>query len=388
MSWYGPLSLPDPGLHVPAAYALSTGQSLAVDSDRVHWLVGDGTLLSAPGRNETVTTLLASPWHDPGLDAQRTVLDRAPTTTMMLQTRANQYPPLPGYLPQAAGMLMARHAGGSAWDQLQAGRVANLLCYMLAGMAAVLLAGGRRWAFVTALANPACVFLASSMSADAMAIAVCALVTALAMRLTRRDSTGARIAFVAAGALLVPLKLVYATLLLLPLPARSMTRRARATITTTPLLLGGIPYLLWSRAYARPFARPGLDTGANLAHLLAHPAGDLMQITASTAAALWQTLTDSPPTTVAILLVCLTLPHDTRPDPAKALTASAAGVLSLLMTTGMLLITWNTTPDTGTWTTPLTGFQERYLLPLLTLPAYTLENTTTTSKHARHAPAR
>lgn len=94
------------------------------------------------------------------------------------------YSPL-AYLPQAIGMNIGKVIGvGPVWIGYL-GRLVMLASWIGMLYLAIRLSPVGKWAFVAVALNPASLFLASSLSADAMAIGVVALFAALVLYLRR-----------------------------------------------------------------------------------------------------------------------------------------------------------------------------------------------------------
>jgi hypothetical protein len=86
------------------------------------------------------------------------------------------------YLPQAAGIALGRAAGLSPLGLLYAGRLANLVFWLILIRAAIGMAPLGKWLFALPALLPSTVFLAASLSVDAMAIGLAFLLAALALR--------------------------------------------------------------------------------------------------------------------------------------------------------------------------------------------------------------
>lgn len=130
-------------------------------------------------------------------------------------------------------------------------------------------------------------------------------------------------------------------------------------------------YLAWTHAYGRVNAIA--DIQANRQHLLANPLRSFATLASSGIADVWKTLaTDQmflAVATVCALALITAARHGTH--PIRTLTAITAAALCIGLTMGTLALTWNHLPDIP-WGQALHVYQQRYLLPLLTLPAYTL----------------
>lgn len=229
LSAFGPLTLPDPDLHVPATLAASgveTRTRTAADGAGNTVRIMDVALsraLMAGYDNRTVTDILAS--GPVAIEA-----DGPDAGAMLVPTRTNQYPPL-AYLPAGLAARIMRLAGRGWHAQLQAGRVMNLACTLLSGLLAIRLAGGRSWAMMLILTDPIRLFLAASLNADWMIGALAALMAALALR---PESKACRIGFIACCLPLAALKLAYLPFALLPRAAGGRSRRRRLAPSPRP----------------------------------------------------------------------------------------------------------------------------------------------------------
>lgn len=189
------------------------------------------------------------------------------------------------YLPQAAGIAVARGLGASTFAQLVAGRIANLLAYLALMAAAVRLAPmGQRVLLAVALTAPA-LHLAATVSGDPMNFALPALLIAWclrlrldpAARLTRASRIGLGL-LILSLALLKPLFLLLAAIVWLVPERHFGGRRARASFLGWTLGAALLLSIAWNAAY--PFL-PGKywGTGANpkaaIAGILAEPVAAL-----------------------------------------------------------------------------------------------------------------
>lgn len=151
------------------------------------------------------------------------------------------------YLPSAAGIGTARLLGMSPYHAVFAGRLAALLAYGAAGLAALLLARRGQALLFCTLAVPMAISLGASLNQDGLLIAVSALAAALASRgpEDRPARLGAAALICAVATVKLPY-LVLAAMLLLPLGDggwRALARRAGL------VALIALPALAWT-AYA------------------------------------------------------------------------------------------------------------------------------------------
>ncbi len=123
------------------------------------------------------------------------------------------------YIPQAVGMFMANALGLSAYWILCFGRLSNLFFYTILMYTAIRITPvGKNLFFLVAL-MPMSLFLAASVSYDAMVMGIAAIFTALLLRLIFDEryelSSGAFAQIIILASMLVFLKTVYYPLILL-----------------------------------------------------------------------------------------------------------------------------------------------------------------------------
>ncbi len=170
------------------------------------------------------------------------------------------------YVPSALGMAAAKLLGAGPYDAVQTGRLVNVLCVVLAGAAALLLARRGHALLFCTMTFPMTLSLAASFNQDGLLIVSCALAAAL---LTRTES---RRSYWTAAAILgcvVAVKLPYAPLLaalLLPLPPpREWLRRDGLLRRVGIALLVALPGVLWTwyalRNVSSPFMWPPYEAG-------------------------------------------------------------------------------------------------------------------------------
>lgn len=178
-----PFQVPDEPTHFYRAYALSEGEP---------WAQGEGEELGAAlpaSLEELGTDLLGDLPFRPGrtiapekiLRALRVPLEEERRAFIDYRTSA-QFTLVP-YLPQAAGIAIARGLGAPALGLLYAARLANLL------VATALIAAGLRrlpsysWLLTLLALTPMALFLRASVSADALSTALAFLLAGTVARL-------------------------------------------------------------------------------------------------------------------------------------------------------------------------------------------------------------
>ncbi len=166
------------------------------------------------------------------------------------------------YVPSAAVMAVAESLRMVPMAAIQAGRFLNLGCFLVLGMAALLVARRGRAVFLCVLSVPMTVSLAASLNIDGLLIPTAVLAAALLTRDDAKPAAGRswpgrswRLAAVAlAGiAMAKPPFLPLLAALLLPLPARRDWPALRRAFTTRLVLVAllAVPVLGWSAYIAR-----------------------------------------------------------------------------------------------------------------------------------------
>ena len=189
------------------------------------------------------------------------------------------------YLPQAAGIAMARQLGGGVFEQLIAGRMLNVWVYLALMAAAAWVAPcGRRLLVLFALTAPA-LHLAASVSADPLNVALPALLFAWCLRLRLDDTSRlTRRSLWGLGLMLVSLSLlkpIYVLLsgmaLLVPVRHFGSVRERRIFLMAT-IGAGLALTLAWNAAYPFMPGRywgTGADPKAVLLHIIQAPRASL-----------------------------------------------------------------------------------------------------------------
>ena len=291
------------------------------------------------------------------------------------------YSPLP-YVPQAVAIALARRAGADVAILFYTARLANAVAAILVLACAVrVLPLAKEAAMVTGLL-PMALSLYASISPDALGISSAYLFTALSLRsLTDKKWTPGGIWMAAlAGTIFTSLKVVYAPLLLLGLPALATNRRAtliaHAIIVCTAV---GITLAWLSSIHdVAIFVREGTDAHAQLHRVLHYPGHFGLAVWRALLANRfygesmigvlgWLTL-PLPDLAYVLPVVALVVASSLRtiPDPRLPLPTALWGVLiiigSVLLVMTALYLFWTPRgyPD-------VEGVQGRYFLPLLAL---------------------
>ncbi len=274
-----PFQVPDEGQHFARAYQISEGQLAGIVQNSEAGAILPSAIPELVERFLGTRAIHADrplrnlPWAATS-QARAIPLDPARREFVGF-SGAVLYFPLP-YLPQAAAIWAGRSAGLGVLDLLYAARLANALVAVLVLAWAVRLLPVGRWASLLIALFPMALFEYASASPDALMIAAAFLFTALALRARARDWTAGSAAVALACALIFcPLKVVYAPLLLLSLPA-SLLPRVRWGALIGHLVLVGLVVgvtVFWLRfsALAVVTTRAGTDMAAQLAAMRIAP---------------------------------------------------------------------------------------------------------------------
>ncbi len=193
------------------------------------------------------------------------------------------YSPVP-YLPQAFGIGVARLLHLNPLLVIYFGRLANLVAFIALLYVAIRMTPIGKWAFVAIALNPVSLFLASTLSSDAMAIGLISLFIAIVLKL-RTCTKQLSYKYVAALSILVVMicltKNIYIplVLLLILVPRNVLAVYKVAAMMGGAILVG----LLWNvmilpiaQNIPSYFAIPGtINTSAQISYVLHHPFGFL-----------------------------------------------------------------------------------------------------------------
>jgi uncharacterized membrane protein len=276
-----PFQVPDEPAHFLRAYAVSEGRLLARNQGR-----RTGDVLPVSLRELVALCLGDVPGHperriDPAALARARALELRPGERELLSfPNTALYSPLP-YLPQAAGIALARAAGLRPLGLLYAARLANLLAAALLIAAALRALPAYGWLLAALASLPMALFLRSSVSADALTLAFALYLAARIARLAFVPGAAvgrADVALVAsASAALCLTKLPYAPLVLavFAIPRGGGDRRRRAALVAAALSAAAVACLA-SSEIAAAVTEPvrtgaGVDPAAQIETALAHP---------------------------------------------------------------------------------------------------------------------
>jgi uncharacterized membrane protein len=298
-----------------------------------------------------------------------------------------RYGPLP-YLPAALAIRFGRHSG-LALGPLQLfylGRVATLVAYLVLVVTAVWLMPVHRWTLAMLALMPMSIFLAASLSPDALTIALSLLGIAMILRMALRPEKIGRGSLWSLGTILLLVGLSkpsYGALSMLALVLRkekfSDPGKAwwiRGLLVGLPLAAGAA-WVLSLTGLDVP-VRTGVDMKAQVLWILGHP-GTFMEIVISKLAS-WHLYSGAiaslgwgaiflPPAIYAIywsgLLTSAVLDggdEELSLPPWIRAASVAVYFLILVIISILTFLTWQTVGETE-----LHGVQSRYLLPILPL---------------------
>ncbi len=391
---FGPLTGPDPEMTISGSYALITGQSLSDAEDRRQEIAGNVAnvhvqKISLPKNlvfdeniyhKDLVTTLLTSQISqapgtytipsDEKLESQReNLVDEVKSTSVEpTYTRANQYTPI-SYLSTAVGMAAASLFSPISWDLLLGARISNFAIYMLLVLTSIVLTPRAKGIFTTVACLPPAIFCASSLSIDALLIGVALLYTAWALKLEENSRQLSIVQMLGVGTLtllLLMLKVPYAplALLYLALPKHIWPNKSKFITAAITLVLFAIIYGLWSANYQMVYTIPAIDYSSQVASIFSNLPKALLVCLANALFFIAITVPTSLqyialPIVVALFFVAK---NNTHPTQARAILVTIIILLSTSLVFFFLMLTWNTLSG---GVQNLSGFQERYLLPLL-----------------------
>ncbi len=276
-----PFQAPDEAAHLFRAWRVSEGRlDLRPGRERAWIEVPSGLLHPGEelyGPSPPFRAVRAISW-DELRDATRLPIDPTPQRVFVPNTLQYTFVP---YVPQAAGIALARAGGASALGALYAARLANLVLSSLLIAWAIAKLPAYRWLIAAIALTPMAVALRASASADALALAAaCLLVAAIAHAAWGAAPLRGRdlVVLVAAAVLVCATKAAYLPLVFLVLlisrarwPAGLGLRWAWATAGS--LLVVGVTAWALATARAVPALRVdvAVDPQRQVAHALAHP---------------------------------------------------------------------------------------------------------------------
>ena len=392
----GPLTMPDPDLHLSGTYALATLQSFnatnevesavgtkggGLEKKRLQMLHGDSRYL----RQHTMRNVLIESLHitslteDYAYDAQVGELDSVSHHAVTTPMRSNQYL-FVVFIPQAIGMRIGWLLGLPPSKVLTLARVSNVLFYMVCLGVAIRVVPRAKWllAFIGCL--PIAVFCSSSLMADGVVIGFSTFFVALSLYLcSRRRGIGwaGWCLLVIMGVVECLMKFAYAPLALLPLMAiRSMNRPQRTAYAGAVIGFAALITIWWQRNYALVIRPETYRMNKEL--LLARPFESFATVMINVVVGTFDVVVRDRVLVFGLLIFLMAFvvaghgrfPRESITDSYGRMIFAACivvGVASLILVWLSLFLTWNDLQGLGNWAIRLDGFQERYLCPILPL---------------------
>jgi hypothetical protein len=265
--------VPDEPSHAMRATSLWRG---ALIGHRETVATGDGSVLPRGGVIADISIFIAARTEFPDgaskvtqstLRAARAMRWQTPPLFVSIGPIAGYLPVF--YVPASLAMAATKAVGFGPYNAAVAGRLVNLLCYLVLGAAALLLARRGRSLLLATLLLPISLYLAASLSEDGVMIATSCLAAAVATR-SWEGSRGARLAaFVLILCIVVakPPYLPLAVLLLPPFPGAGGWREAAPSLLRRCGLVGiiavaAVAWLAWaSHDVTAPFWRMPSEAG-------------------------------------------------------------------------------------------------------------------------------
>lgn len=274
----GPFQAPDETTHFFRAYQISEGRifSERVDDKAGCQLPVDINNAYLPFRKvssgggikvnkESLALALKAP-----LNEQERIFDNFPNTVLTF--------PL-CHFPQAIGIRAARMVGLSPLKMMYAGRMMNLLCWIVLMCAAIRITPVFKWVMVLAGLMPMNLYLAASLSADTMINACAALLIGLVLKERFSEqglmSMGKRAGIGVFTMVLSVMKLVYAPIaaIIFIIPeSRFGSNSKRVLYVFSVFGLSLMAIILWSFEIKKVYVPlNGSDMSLQLAGILAAP---------------------------------------------------------------------------------------------------------------------
>lgn len=388
----GPQAGPDmQDMHYKSSLSVATGQIFKkVDQTSQRQMIEGPERWMMSGtncgiKNDLVSNLTLQPLSRDKLYACQKAGDAKLSDEKVVEVGARTQYMLFGWLPQAAGLAMGMSLGLEPVDAQNLGRVLNLLVYITVISMAIILVPRGKWLVAAISVLPTSLFLASSLSSDALNIAWATLFICYVFRLyTQKTRLRKRqlVIVCTLGLGLFLLKVAYVPLLLLvfALKKQVATRKQQLAIVGGTTLVGVLVYLVWSSNWSATAAL--VDVQSNKEFILANPLKAMIGVALNTfylfniPHSIVQTQIEN--AYIALILITFIVAYLYTAKPAKPKNARdfwdyygvvvmclIAAVATIALTYSALLLTWTNTRADGFML--IAGFQGRYVLPLLPL---------------------
>jgi hypothetical protein len=273
----GPFQAPDEGLHFLRAFQVSEGGLI---SD----LLGDKAGGLLPMDLKSTKDLFKSVEFHSHVRVDKAVLCRLLRAPFDADDRdfipfyTSVYCPLM-YIPQAAGIAVARWSNASAIVMMYAGRLVNLLCWIAMVFVAIRLTPIFKWVVVLVALMPMSIFLAASLSGDTVISGLTMLLTAAVLRagFSEKNAIGSRdkMMIVVLCVMVSMVKQVYLPLvgLVLLIPAERFNGgRSKAIFCCIAVGASVLAFTLWGRVIRGMYMPAhGADAPVQLSLILAKP---------------------------------------------------------------------------------------------------------------------
>jgi uncharacterized membrane protein len=250
-----PIQVPDESIHWLRVYQLSQFKIVGVaETAKGEFAYGGIIPVSIPECYQHFVGLVGHAGQRTNLAVIRNEFGRpldAGYTGFFAFPATSLYSPIP-YLPAAIFMMIARKAALAPIELLYFGRFGTLSGYVLIGWLTIRVTPILKWPIAMALTNPMCLFLAGSVSADAMTVAFAFLTSAIVLRLILSEGklgwrSGVALIFAIVAVSLC--KSAYAPMVAMVFaiaPSKWQSRRARWLVPCAAVVGSVSAILAWS----------------------------------------------------------------------------------------------------------------------------------------------
>lgn len=384
------LTLADPDMHYYNALAIATGQSFNGSKTNNARSISIEKKWRMPSKcvdNEVVNAAVGKVLNGGVTKSSCETRNATTSETKVTVNLRSQYPPT-NWLLQAIGLKIGMIFNQSPTTSRILARLMNLFVYIALFVLAIRLIPNKKAKILLAVIGllPQAIFLASSLSGDAINIAWSALFVAYVVKLyadNKKLENKQMILLGVLGGILFLLKVAYAPLwlLMLALGNKVIGRKTKLILFLAILLGGTVIYLLWSHFFGITAYGPG--AAGNLASIIHHIPLAIYAIISNAVLIPVMVLSQLPtgniviPPLVIIFVIVVAMiylskqnlakPHDWREfvhEYRLQILAVLSWMIILAATFAMLLLTW---ANLSTGYDNIGGFQTRYFLPLLPL---------------------
>lgn len=377
--------------HYKAALATATGQvfkdPIEIEYGKRHLIQGEEKYFLSGGKDCNGGAFVSHIVDDPFVSDKKNACvrehDKQLSENKIAETDAILQYPIFAYMPQGLALAIGMGVDMEPVYAQTLARVFNLVVYIAIILIAIRLVGKGKWLITTIAVLPTSLFLASSMSADAMNIAWSFLFVAYVLKLYTQNETATRkqsVILMSLGLGLFVLKIAYAPLLLLifALGGKVLSHRRAAIVFFGTSLIGSVLYLVWSSQWSSLNAMVDVSNNfqAVLNNLLATITGIALNVLHVPVLLLEMQEPMYGILAIAIFMLIARGLRGTKPaDPTRLFDllslyrlqflALFAAVFIFAITYAALLITWTDLSIHGFLN--IQGFQGRYVLPALPL---------------------